>query len=199
MDIGVKERVIGAVVLVVLGIIIIPWVLQGPAPESPVTQNLPLPAASTSSAPREYRMDLGNQADQASSQPVSNPVPAPEQAAPSVPAAIPVVQGVKPGTPKSTAAASKTQPIERAGLNSTASAGGWMVQAGSYGSEHNALKLQKTLTQHGYHVLISHYSTSGTTYYRVRVGPYAERSAAEKAVPAIDHIYGGKAKVVPNS
>ncbi|MGH8370756.1 MAG: hypothetical protein ACRESC_07215, partial [Gammaproteobacteria bacterium] len=139
MDIGVKERVIGAVVLVILGIIIIPWVLQGPAPESSVTQNLPLPAASTSSAPREYRMDLGNQANP----PVTSPVPGPAQAAPSATAVVPAVQGVKPGAAKNTATASKTQPIERGGLNSTAASGGWMVQAGSYGSEHNALKLQK--------------------------------------------------------
>jgi DedD protein len=196
MDIGVKERVIGAVVLVVLGIIIIPWVLQGPAPESSVTQSVPLPAASTATAPREYRMDLSNQVTP-STQPAMNPAPAPVQQVQSAPVAtLPATQAVRHTAPASAPAIPAAQPIERA---STAGKGGWMVQAGSYGSEHNALRLKQTLAQHGYHVLISRYSKGDTTYYRVRVGPYAERTAAEKAVSAINHIYGGKAKVVPNS
>lgn len=198
MDIGVKERVIGAVVLVVLGIIIIPWVLEGPAPESSVTQNVPLPAASTSSPPQEYRMDLNAQATQPQGSPMtapSAPVPAPV-----VPAGSPnpgsAVSAPAHKAPLSAPVNSKPQSIER---TTAATSGGWMVQAGSYGSEHNALKLQKTLEQHGYHVLISRFSIGGTTYYRVRVGPYPEHSAAEKVIPAINHIYGGKAKVVPNS
>ncbi|MGH8373114.1 MAG: SPOR domain-containing protein [Gammaproteobacteria bacterium] len=196
MDIGVKERVIGAVVLVVLGIIIIPWVLQGPAPESSVTRNVPLPAASTTAAPQEYRMDLSGQASQPV-QPAMNPAqPTPSAAVANPPAAQAVRHKAPPSTPTT---APQSQPIERAAAASSTVSGGWMVQAGSYGSEHNALKLQQTLAQRGYHVLISRYSTGSTTYYRVRVGPYAERAAAEKAVPAINHIYGGKAKVVPNS
>lgn len=199
MDIGVKERVIGAVVLVLLGIIIIPWVLQGPAPDSAVTRNVPLPAASTSAAPAEYRMDLTGQAPQTPITPAPQPV---AQAAPQMPA---------PGASSTQAGAEKVQvpahtatvpkkvlPVER-NNPAPAASGGWLVQAGSYGSERNALKLQKTLEQHGYRVLISRYTAGKSTYYRVRVGPYTKRAAAEQAVPAINRIYGGKAKVVPNS
>lgn len=197
MDIGVKERVIGAVVLVVLGIIIIPWVLKGPAPESSVTQDVSLPAASTSSAPREYRMDLGSQAAQAP----ANPVPAvPTQAVQSeTPVSTSGAQSPSHQAPASVPVHPEPQPIARAAAGNTVAAGGWMVQAGSYGSEHNALNLQKTLEKHGYHVQINRHSAAGKIYYRVWVGPYAERAAAEKAVPAINHIYGGKAKVVSNS
>ena len=199
MDIGVKERVIGAVVLVVLGIIIIPWVLQGPAPESTVTRNVPLPAASTAAAPAEYRMDLTGQAPQV---PVTS---APQPAAQSAPP----VSGV--AAPDSSAGTEKTQapvvaaatpkkisPVERK-REVPAAGGGWLVQAGSYGSEPNALKLQKTLEKHGYRVLVSRYQAGNSTYYRVRVGPYSTRAAAEQVIPAINRLYGGKAKVVPNS
>jgi DedD protein len=181
----------------VLGIIIIPWVLQGPAPESSVTQNVPLPAASTSSAPREYRMDLSGQAAQPPAAPAAV---LPNQTAQSAnPVATSGTQNPSHQAPASVPVNQKPQPIARAAADNATATGGWMVQAGSYGSEHNALKLQKTLEQHGYRVQISRHNAAGKTYYRVWVGPYAERAAAEKAIPAIDHIYGGKAKAVPNS
>ncbi|HEX5340432.1 MAG TPA: SPOR domain-containing protein [Gammaproteobacteria bacterium] len=188
MDIGIKERVIGAVVLVVLGIIIIPWVLQGPAPDSAVTRNVPLPAASTADAPREYRMDLGNTANQV---PASTPNPV---------AQTPQPQAVAPKqvSTASTGAAGKSQPIERSTAGKGSDTGAWMVQAGSYGSESNARRLQKTLEKHGYRVVISRYASGSKTWYRVRVGPYTERAAAEKQLAAIGHLYGGKPKVVPN-
>lgn len=196
MDIGVKERVIGAVVLVVLGIIIIPWALQGPAPDSSVTQNVSLPAASTTAAPREYRMELAA----GSAQPATSPPPAGVSPGPMAAAA----PGARPQAITTPAAApppvaNKAQPIARPTAAKTTLSGDWMVQAGSYSSERNALKLQKSLEQHGYHVQISRYSIGKTTYYRVRVGPYKEHAAAAKVVPAINHIYGGKAKVVPNA
>ena len=77
--------------------------------------------------------------------------------------------------------------------------GKWLVQAGSYGSETNAAKVAHILEQHGYHASVSRFSKGRQTYFRVRVGPYADRSAADKAAPAVARAYGGKAEVVPNS
>ncbi|HET7921913.1 MAG TPA: SPOR domain-containing protein [Gammaproteobacteria bacterium] len=188
MDIGIKERVIGAVVLVVIGIIVIPWVLQGPAPDTAVTRSLTLPAASTSAAPREYRMDLNTAAP---AQPVI-------QSPATTPAAPPTASGREQAGP------GVTQSIQRSNVepqpDATASAkGGWMVQAGSYAGKSNALRLQKTLQARGYRVVISAHTSGGKTWYRVRVGPYASRTAAEKQLADIGRIYGGKPKVVPDS
>jgi len=60
--------------------------------------------------------------------------------------------------------------------------GKWVVQVGSYGSQANADKVVATLKQHGIHASVSHFSKAGHTYYRVRVGPYAERADADKAL-----------------
>ena len=59
MEIGLKERLIGAVVLVILAVIIIPWVLKGgSAPSTTVTKPLTLPQATTAAPPQEaYRVD----------------------------------------------------------------------------------------------------------------------------------------------
>ncbi len=53
MDRGLKERLIGAAVLVALAFWLIPWALNGPDPteEADVRETLELPAAQGSSAP----------------------------------------------------------------------------------------------------------------------------------------------------
>ena len=192
MDISMKERGVGAAVVVLLCIIVIPWVLEGPAPGRSVTRNVPLPAAETTAAPAEIRMPLGGQPD-ASASPATN--------SPSSSTSGQVSASTPQAAKAPAAAPAKAQSIARQAAAGSAvnSNGKWMVQAGSYGSERNAIRLQRTLEKHGYHVEISRYSMGKRTYYRVRVGPYQDPAAARKVIPEINRIYGGKAKVVPNS
>ncbi len=183
MEIGLKERLIGAVVLVVLAVIIIPWVLKGgSAPDSTVTKSLTLPPAAATNGQPAYHMDLSNPATASSGSlpaiasthaaPTSTPQPAVR------PAAQPATEQAKPVAPAS---------------------GGWAVQAGSYSNEANARNVQHKLTMHGYHAYISRFQTGSRTYYRVRVGPYTDKASAERMVSGVGKAYGGKAAVVPNS
>ena len=187
MEIGLKERLIGAVVLVILGVIIIPFFLKGPAPDSTVTQPLNLPpVAGTASAPQEYTLPL-NGAPAAGSHmaPAAATGTAVAAAAPSLPATPPQAKPVI--TPQA-------KPAEAA-----AGSGKWVVQAGSYSSEANASQVMRKLQSHGLHAFISRFQKAGQNYYRVRVGPYNERSLAEHAMSSVARAYGGKAEVVPNS
>lgn len=181
MEIGLKERLIGAVVLVLLGIIIIPLFLKGPAPETPVIQPLTLPPASATSI-QEYNMTL-----------------APGTAF--APATAPIAATVAPAPTPVAAAKPPVQVIQRPAPSPAPApaAGNWVVQAGSYGSEANAAKAVKTLQQHGLHAFISHFQKGKQTFFRVRVGPYVQRADADKAVKAVAAATGGKAEVVPNS
>lgn len=184
MEIGLKERLIGAVVLVILGVIIIPFFLKGSAPDSGVGQSVTLPPSAGTAAPQQYTMSLAPGAGTASPAPAASSqaqAPASQPAVAAAPAPKPVVHSI-----------SRT-------VETPAPQGKWLVQAGSYGSEANAAKVAHILEQHGYHASVSRFSKGGQTYYRVRVGPYAERAAADKAAPAVARAYGGKAEVVPNS
>ena len=175
MEIGLKERLIGAVVLVILAVIIIPWVLKSGSSNTTVTKPLTLPADAATHVEPAYHMDLsGPQAAATGVQP-----PAATHA--SVPAAAPAPV-VKPPPHKS---------------NVTAT-GGWAVQAGSFGNEANARSVQDKLAKRGYHAFISRFQEHGHTFYRVRVGPYPDRAAAEQAVSGIARAFGGKAVVVAN-
>ncbi len=179
MEIGLKERLIGAVVLVVLGIIIIPFFLKGSSPDSGVSQSVTLPPSSATAVSQQYSMALTPSAGTGTSAALA---PAASTAAPAVqPApAKPVVHS-----------------IDR--QQAPAPTGKWVVQAGSYGSEANANKVVNTLAQHGYHAYVTRFTKGGQTYFRVRVGPYGDRASADKVAPAVARAYGGKADVAPNS
>ncbi|HEU5399694.1 MAG TPA: SPOR domain-containing protein [Gammaproteobacteria bacterium] len=187
MEIGMKERLIGAVVLVVLGIIVIPFFLKGSSPDSGVSQSVTLPPSDSTAPQQQYTLALSPAtaaagtplapaaATAASQQSVLNPAPAQK----------PVVHDI----PR------KPAPVAEA----PAPRGRWAVQAGSYGSEANAGKVVSALAQQGFHAYISRFIKGGHIFYRVRVGPYADRAAADKAVAAVGRAYHGKAEVVPNS
>lgn len=184
MEIGLKERLIGAVVLVLLGVIIIPLFLKGsPSSDQGANQAVSLPASSATAPIQQYTLPL-NGAPASGTAPL---VPA-STAAPAVAATVASKPAVHTIT-RSAAPAPAAAP---------AATGKWVVQAGSYGSEANAVKVEKLLAQHGFHAAVSRIQRGGQTLYRVRVGPYAQRADADKALPAVARAYGGKAEVVPN-
>lgn len=186
MEIGLKERLIGATVLVVLGVIIIPFFLKGsPSPDSTVNQPLTLPPSSATASQQQYSLPLTSATAPASVAASTAVAPAAAPAAATKPVVHAIPRPAQAPAPAATPAA-------------TAS-GKWLVQAGSYGSTANAEKVVATLKKHGIHASVSHFSKAGHTYYRVRVGPYAERADADKAAAAVAKAYGGKAEVVPNS
>jgi cell division protein FtsN len=183
MEIGLKERLIGAAVLVVLGVIVIPLFLKSsPSPDSTVNQAVNLPAADSTAAQQQVSLPLTTTAAPALAAATKTAAPA----AATQPVSKPAVHAI----PRAAAAA--------AAAPSSQATGKWTVQAGSYGSEANADKAAATLKQHGLHPMVSHFSKAGHTYYRVRVGAYAERSDADKAAAAVAKAIGGKPEVVPN-
>jgi cell division septation protein DedD len=183
MEIGLKERLIGAAVLVVLGVVIIPLFLKSsPSPDSTVNQAVSLPAADSTAAPQQLSLPLASTAAPALAAATKAPAPA----AVSKPAAAPMVHAI----PRAAAPAAAVPPSQAAGK--------WTVQAGSYGSAANANKAAALLKQHGFHASVSHFSKAGHTYYRVRVGAYADRGDADKAAAAVAKAIGGKPEVVPN-
>ncbi|HEY3645406.1 MAG TPA: SPOR domain-containing protein [Gammaproteobacteria bacterium] len=191
MEIGLKERLIGAAVLVVLGVIIIPFFIKGsPSPDSTVTQAVSLPATDSTSAQQQVSLPLGSTAAPALPAAATQ---APATALAPAPAPAPVLSqpAAKPAVHAIPRAAAPAAPASSAG-------GKWTVQVGSYGSQANADKVVASLKQHGLHGSVSHFKKAGHTYYRVRVGSYAEHSDADKAAAAVAKAIGGKPQVVSN-
>jgi DedD protein len=197
MDQGLKERLVGAAVLVAIGVWLIPWVLDGP--ESPLdtgANSLQLPAAEEPMPMRTQTLRLGDDPEPeaepaAAPEPAVVAVPPPAVSAPEAPAvAEPPAQTSAPvaaareAAPRPAAPAPAATPPKPAAPPAAAK-GDWVVQLGSFGEEANARRLAQRVDGFGHKAVVSSIRSNGRTLYRVRVGPMATRGAADAAASAL--------------
>jgi DedD protein len=167
VNILLKQRLVGAVVLVSLGVIFIPMLLPGDGDLS-----VPLQGSNVPPAP-DYRF---------------TPPPTPPQA-PVLTAAAPVVDA--PAEPAAPAAAEPSMealaaqalppsPPPPATKQDRQQTKAWVVQVGSFSSRKNAHALRDKLRKQGYACFVESIKGEAGTVYRVRVGPELTRDLAEK-------------------
>jgi DedD protein len=209
MDQGLKERLVGAAVLVAIAVWLIPWVLDG-SEKNPVETgpaSLQLPAAQEPVPMRTQTLKLGE--PPAAAQPAATANENTEPPAETVVAAATPQPATAPATvapptttpappPKPAAAATSPKPVApppaAAAATSTAK-GDWTVQLGSFGDEGNARRLADRASTFGYKANVASYKANGKTMYRVRVGAYGSKGQAEATASALS-AHGLTAKVV---
>ena len=192
MDQGLKERLVGAAVLVAIAVWLIPWVLDGP--EAPLESNgssLQLPAAEEPMPMRTQTLRVGDApevvADASPARVVTAPVAQPAVATDPPPNNI----AESRETPPAAAPAAKPP----APVAAVAAAGDWIVQLGVFGEEANARRLAQSSGTFGHKAEVSSYRSNGRTLYRVRVGPAATRAHADATASAL-RAHGIDARVV---
>ena len=196
MDRALKERIIGAVVLVIFAVLVVPVFLDGPPGEGEVvSEPVLLPGQD---AQKTQTVVLNS--DRTQPVPVAN-APA-ETAQPAV-----VVETPKPETqptpepspareapaPATNAA---TEPAKQAEPAASAT-GMWAVQLGSFSNKENAEKLAADLRKQGYAAFLSQLDTPGGQLHRVRIGPQKDRESAEAMAARLAKV-GHKGQVVPH-
>jgi DedD protein len=191
MDRPVKERLVGATILLAMIVLIVPELLSGPKtarpPVQPLTVNLPAPTRSVSVDLATSKATAEPPVAPASAPPIEaagdsasaseSDEPAPAIAPPLTPPATP-----RPVTP-STEMAPRPAPVAAAApaAPSTAAARhGWAVQLGSFKDKANADKLVHQLKARGTPVYVASSGTGGSLRYKVRVGPMADKDSAER-------------------
>ncbi len=178
MDVLLKQRLVGAIVLVALGVIFVPMILESPSQTLvPEMEALPEPENQVISAPLESfpapdaipaepdtaiiltdpQPTAVSEAPAEPAQPVAEPEPEPEPE--------PVVAEPEPETRPA-----KSEPL-----------GSWVVQMGSFSSEQNALRLRDKLRKNGFATQVEKARIEGKSRFRVRVGPFLERVDAEQS------------------
>jgi cell division septation protein DedD len=214
MDQSLKERLIGAAVLVLLGVWLIPWLLDGrqqqtdpgssssalrlPAPDGqlPVrSQTLALDAPKqdpfvaeaprAGSAPATPAAADGNAVAPSDAPATAPSTPAPSAAVHSAPAK-PVSA---PVSGQRVATAPPTKPVEPAAAHAAPpkadASGGWAVQLGVFSAEDNARRLAQKVNVYGYKPAVASYQSNGRAMYRVRLGPYSSRAEADATASAL--------------
>ncbi|MBW7929763.1 MAG: SPOR domain-containing protein [Gammaproteobacteria bacterium] len=113
-----------------------------------------------------------------------SPVAAVAAPAPAVPPVVPAVASPPP--------TSSPAPLPKPATT----AGGWVVQVGTFGEKGNAERLAAQLEKQGFAAVLSTTAAGGRKLYRVRVGPAATREAASTLAGKLAAA-GHKGNVVP--
>jgi len=204
MERALKERIIGAAVLVLFVVLVVPVFLDGPPDDQEIvservllpgqdgqkTQTVVLerdrtePVPSTNSATTPQPRTTGNAAQQ------QQPAPREEAPAPAV-----VVEKQREPEPK--AVEKKPEPVTTPPPAVTSTTGMWAVQLGSFSSKENAEKLAADLRKQGYAAFLSQLETDGGQLHRVRIGPQKDRESAEAMSRRLQKV-GHKGQVVPH-
>ncbi|GAC1330025.1 MAG: SPOR domain-containing protein [Steroidobacteraceae bacterium] len=204
MDRRVKERLLGASILVMLAVLIVPELLSGPAPQivaparavwgtpQPV-RNITLDLATNKASPAEPAGDTAS----------ASPQPAETRAAPAAGGAggselnstgavtepSPSVPTTKPPrtAPSTRLETAPPAPTSAAAAPRPATAG-WAVQLGSFANRANADKLMHQLRAQGFAAHVVSGGSGRALRYRVRIGPMADRGAALQTVAKLKSL-----------
>ncbi|MEO8010351.1 MAG: SPOR domain-containing protein, partial [Dokdonella sp.] len=180
-----KQRLLGAAVLIALAIIFVPMIFSGSGPvQESTTVDLEIPPAPDREfETRVMTVDANNRDPGATPLPArtADPViavdaPSPAQPEP-VPGPVAVTAEVPEPATTSTAATKPEAPV--ATLAGVAASGNFFVHLGVYAAASNATELVDVLKRAGLPAFAEATQFEGKAAQRVRVGPYASRSEAE--------------------
>jgi DedD protein len=189
MDGALKQRLVGAAVLVALAVIFLPMLVDGPEPESdatPVSLDLP-PAPERDFETRELPLAPLPTPPLVSPDPTTAPAPTPD---PDRVATVEIEPPLRPDLQPEAAPDSVTPappaPVAATPANPAPSAaptpgGRFVVNLGSYANAANASSLVAALKSARLPAYTDPVQLDGKPGQRVRLGPYAQRGEAEAA------------------
>jgi len=186
VDSQVKERIVGAAILVALGVWLIPWVLDGTGgstEESQTSPGLTLPSTDDGAPVRTETVEL---------EPSASPrdPAADSSTAGAEPAAVAVVIP----EPRAVATAEETSPT--AAPTPRSDPGGWTVQLGAFGEIANASQLATRASAYGFSAFVSEFRAGGDAMHRVRVGSFDSEDEAQAAASSLS-AHGFPVRVIP--
>ena len=186
MERALKERIIGAVVLVAIVVLVVPVFLDGPPEEGEIVSERVLLPGQDDQKTQTVVLDRDRTepVPAASTQTNARPEAAAEEPAGETPQ--PVVVQPKP---------EPEQAPPRPAATSTT--GMWAVQLGSFSNKDNAEKLAADLRKQAYAAFLSEVRTDEGVMHRVRIGPQKDRESAEAMAGRLAKV-GYEGKAVPH-
>ncbi|MCW8193261.1 SPOR domain-containing protein [Proteobacteria bacterium 005FR1] len=197
MDDGLKQRLVGAIVLVAIAVIFLPTLLDREARRTvDLTSQIPpeptIVAQVVEVAEPVPPEDIPAAKALAENYPheAVEPQPATDDLASEGPAVEPSASAVRPDAPP------LSDSIEAPTLNAEGVPDGWSLQVASFQSADRAEAMREKLLAEGFKGYIRSAKTSQGTVHRVFVGPKINRAAAEAEKRSIDQRFKTDALVV---
>ncbi len=160
MEKGLKERLVGAAVLVILAVIFIPIIL-----DNRQDNDLEISGSNIPTMP-DNMPSISDKAGMIKH--IEKPVPMPVED-----------KTDSDMTEQQSQEKSTTQQNDNKVLRDKVIVSAWVIQVGSFGNQENAEDLNKDLRKAGFRSFIEPLRKNGKTTYRVRIGPELKRSDAE--------------------
>jgi DedD protein len=183
MERALKERIIGAVILVIFVVLVVPIFLDGPPAESDTFSELVLLPGQEDQDTKTVVLDRKR----------SNPMPIVSSSKVDVVKSVVTDSGpnitsssnsiIEQRDEKVSVAPKATevrpeQQVSSAKLTQSTT-GMWTVQLGSFSNKQSAEKLYRQLRKQGYAAFLSQFQSDSGQLHRVRIGPQKNRQSAE--------------------
>ena len=204
---GLKQRVVGALVIVSLAVIFLPMIFDEPH-QPTKTQLIPIPVQSelpviTINSPEKPSYTLIEEPAEASDikmtakkvdETLSKATSSENNQAPST--SVSTIHKEEKKVVKSQPVVAASIEKKKTVFHEKALSNIWMVQLGTFGNHKNAYKLRDTLTKDGFDGHTTKLEKEGQQLIRVFSGPYADKSYADKIKKQLDKKYKLKTLVV---
>lgn len=194
-DRALKERIIGAAVLVTFVVLVVPVFLDGPSQDAEiVSESVTLPGQNPDDRKQQTIV-----LERDRSEPV--PKQQPESAQPEQRVAVNVERATStpapPPQPEPAPVQEETASEPEVAVVAESTTGMFAVQLGSFSSQENAERLAADLRGQGYAAFLSRLTTGDGELHRVRVGPQKDRASAETVAADLSNA-GHRGQVVPH-
>jgi DedD protein len=191
MEQKLKQRLIGAIVLVSLAVIFIPIILEGPddewsprshsIPETPrldygVDMELALPPVETAESGEDDSLEISASVEPEEPEEPEEPAVAAAVEAPVVKQPAEPVKTAPPSVQQATPPAAPVKKTDSLPMPPP----GWYIQVGSFSQKMNAEGLRDRLQAAGHTTRLQAINIGKAQVYRVLVGPTDSRASAEK-------------------
>lgn len=182
MNSGLKQRLVGALVLVCGGVILWPLLFSSSGIGPGMDRHTQIPAM-----PEFDKFAVEEPSRPQNIQPVAEPQPEAEPPVDQAPPAPPAPAPDKASAPPATS----TPALDSRGLPE-----GWLLQVASFTEPKNAEQLSEQLQKQGYKAFVRRIETRSGTVERVYIGPRMSKDAFAADRPKIDKKYRVKSIVV---
>ena len=205
MDNSLKQRIVGAVVLIALAVIFLPTLLKEKRSRGQFESAIPPQPAELAN----YVVDPGSSAESAQASQITPSTTKPKQVKPrQTKPKPPVTDGPKrKSRPAANKAKTETKTKDKiakvaqktpATISADFKEAAWVLQIASFSSKDNANRLITQLKQASFKAYRRKgRDAAGKAVYRVLVGPYIEKPKAKNALPAIKKLSNIDAIILP--
>lgn len=202
MDDGLKQRVVGAVIVIALAVIFIPKVLHGPVLQSEPLGTVipPTPSIADINVNPEYGINAQQIQQQVESvrkrqradavEDQQNAVDSAENEAPRLGETNSSAESQIEPEPALSPAPSPASGAPAADVaKSKSPAGAWTIQLASFSEKNNAVALRDKIRKEGKRAYIERHRMSGEFVYRVFVGPDIRRQDAQNTATELKRLF----------